>query len=259
MCLNCSGVHRGLGVHITFIRSVTMDAFKVSEVKRMQLGGNKPWREFFERHADNRLAGLSFDDATIKDRYESDVGEEWKERLSAKVEGREYVPGAKVPRAAQSQMQTPSGASSRAQTPAGARDGGAARASTPLNGTRKAQNESYFARMGAANADRPDGMAPSQGGKYAGFGNEPAPTAARQDDADWLGTFQRDPMAGLTKGFGWLGKSAKTLNDGWVKPNLQKVCRSKSQPLELRLLTRADDASWRKPISPRKRARPRRS
>ena len=79
--------------------------------------------------------------------------------------------------------------------------------------------------MGAANADRPDGVAPSQGGKYTGFGSEPAPTSTRQDDADWLGTFQRDPMAGLTKGFGWLGKSAKTLNDGWVKPNLQKVRR----------------------------------
>lgn len=224
MCLNCSGVHRGLGVHITFIRSVTMDAFKVSEVKRMQLGGNKPWRDFFDKHKDNQLAGINFDDATIKDRYDSGVGEEYKERLSAKVEGRDYVPGTKAPGTA---SVTPSGPPSRAQTPAGSRDvsgagaGAGARSGTPLNGSRKAQNEAYFAQMGAANSSRPDGVAPSQGGKYSGFGSEPAP--ARQDDADWLGTFQKDPVAGLTKGFGWLGKSAKSLNDGWVKPNLQKV------------------------------------
>ena len=40
--------------------------------------------------------------------------------------------------------------------------------------------------------------------------------------------FQKDPVAALTKGFGWftstVGKQAKTVNDGWVKPTAQKVC-----------------------------------
>lgn len=35
----------------------------------------------------------------------------------------------------------------------------------------KARNEQYFERMGAENASRPDHLPPSQGGKYAGFGN----------------------------------------------------------------------------------------
>lgn len=41
--------------------------------------------------------------------------------------------------------------------------------------------------------------------------------------------FQKDPVAALTKGFGWftttVGKGAKTVNDGWIQPNVQKVGR----------------------------------
>lgn len=38
---------------------------------------------------------------------------------------------------------------------------------------------------------------------------------------------QRDPVAALTKGFGWftstVGKTAKNVNDGFIQPTAQKV------------------------------------
>ena len=38
---------------------------------------------------------------------------------------------------------------------------------------------------------------------------------------------QKDPVAALTKGFGWftstVGKTAKTVNDSYIQPTAQKV------------------------------------
>lgn len=58
ICLSCAGVHRGLGVHISFVRSITMDAFKAQEIERMRLGGNRPWRDFFDEAEANQMAGI---------------------------------------------------------------------------------------------------------------------------------------------------------------------------------------------------------
>jgi len=210
-----------------------MDGFKVSELERMKLGGNKPWQNFFNNHKENTMTGLMFEDASIKERYDSEVGEEYKERLTAKVEGREYVEGTKssgmVGRAKEAGMER----GSRSATPVsgmGSTQALSSRSGTPLGGTRKTQNEAYFAKMGEANKTRPDDLPPSQGGKFAGFGSEPLPMrggggggGGGAGGADLLGDLQKDPVAALTKGFGWLGKSALTGYEGWVKPNVQKV------------------------------------
>eukprot|EP00934_Nitzschia_sp_Nitz4_P004116 Nitzschia sp. Nitz4//scaffold4_size323378//254722//256849//NITZ4_000700-RA/size323378-processed-gene-0.304-mRNA-1//1//CDS//3329553519//4106//frame0 len=46
-CMNCSGIHRGLGTHICFVRSVTLDEWKESEVQAMEYGGNQTIQSIF--------------------------------------------------------------------------------------------------------------------------------------------------------------------------------------------------------------------
>ncbi|KAL9058942.1 MAG: hypothetical protein Q9162_001500 [Coniocarpon cinnabarinum] len=238
-CLTCSGVHRSLGVHVSFIRSVAMDGFKVGELKRLSLGGNDPYKTFYNKHDENQLEGRTWDQATMKERYDCLPGEEWKERLTCKVEGRNFDKMEWTKKREEEQKQRESRQASRSGTPLNGRMDPPGRGQSPAtagrgsgagaaaSNNRKAANEAYFAKMGADNASRPDSLPPSQGGKYGGFGSDPGPTdGAGAGGSDWMSDFQKDPMAGLTKGFGWLGKNAKTSYDGWIKPNVQKINES---------------------------------
>jgi ADP-ribosylation factor GTPase-activating protein 1 len=247
-------------VHISFVRSITMDAFKTAEIQRMASGGNDPWRTFFDAHPLTQAEGRTFEDSTIKERYEGDVGDEWKERLSAKLEGREYVPGQK-----EKPKKTPASAAVAGETGTGA--DAASRSSTPLSGgsssmegfgfdpkdtskdtstgpgpgTEKERNEAYFAKLGSDNATRSDSLPPSQGGKYTGFGggggggmpqrtNSSASLSSgqrRSQPPPAFDEFQKDPVASLSKGFGWfasaVGKGAKSVNDSYIQPTAKTV------------------------------------
>lgn len=202
-----------------------MDAFKAAEIERMRLGGNKPWRDFFDKDERNVMAGITWDDATIAERYSGEVGEEWKERLSAKVEGRDYTPSAKPPSTSttMSFVATPVSGTSRSQTPLGSRTDSPSRGAP---GKTKVDDK-YFAGLGAANAGRSEDLPPSQGGKYGGFGSAPIEPQRGEAKLPGFDDLQRDPVAALTKGFGWftttVGKTAKSVNEGYIQPTAAKV------------------------------------
>ena len=109
------------------------------------------------------------------------------------------------------------------------------RTGTPLEGTRsdspganKAKvDDKYFARLGEENAARSSDLPPSQGGKYAGFGNTgPAQPANEQQMPDFA-EFQRDAVASFTKGFGWftntVSKTAQSVNSDFLQPGFKQV------------------------------------
>ncbi|KAK3626842.1 ADP-ribosylation factor GTPase-activating protein gcs1 [Elasticomyces elasticus] len=226
-CLSCSGIHRGLGVHISFVRSATMDALKISEIARMSAGGNKPWRDFFSSHPSNTIIDRKFEDCTISERYDSEAGEEWKDRLTAKVEGTEYVPGIAKPvvsRAKQASVED-APASGR-NTPL---DRVAAVPQRTASPGQQGRNEAFFARMGNENAGRPEGVAPAQGGKYAGFGSAPSSSSNSNSTGSVPSAdeFQKDPVAALTKGFGWLSgsvsKQAATIQKSYIAPGVSSL------------------------------------
>lgn len=219
-------------MHISFVRSVMMDSFKVSEVKRMETGGNKAWRDFWNKHEEGGNGdAVVWDKTDLRDRYNGFVGEEYKERLGCKVEGRDYVPikreTKKPAPSASSQSGTPAGGS-RSGTPA-VRTG---RPAVGAPGSQKTKNEAYFAKMGAENANRPDGVAPNQGGKYGGFGSsyDSNPGAKKEDALPTADDFQKDPVAALTKGFGWFtsaaSKAAKNVNDSYLQPGMDNIAKS---------------------------------
>lgn len=221
-----------------------MDAFKPAELERMRLGGNANWRRFFEEHPDTRMRGLTWDDATIAERYGGEVGDEWKERLSAKVEGREYVPGEKK-KTQQQAAKSGSPASSGGGESGGGCGASAAptrsgpRASTPLSGSASGSRTAspgpgkikvdvdYFARLGERNSQRPDDLPPSQGGKYSGFGSSGARPQREEQGLPALEDLQRDPIGALSKGLGWftstVTRTAKTVNEGFIQPTAKQV------------------------------------
>ena len=46
LCIECAGEHRALGVHVSFVRSLTLDALKPDELRALSLSGNDRMRAF---------------------------------------------------------------------------------------------------------------------------------------------------------------------------------------------------------------------
>jgi ADP-ribosylation factor GTPase-activating protein 1 len=192
MCLECSGRHRGLGVHISFVRSVTMDAWNPDQLKRMRAGGNGVLNAWMEAYGVARLT-------ETREKYNSRAAELYREKVKAALEGRVFTapPPSEVRGAAPApppRARNDGGGGHGARgggggdwdawgSSSGGGGGGGGGSSRAGAGeysvddlqASAAAKEDFFARRQAENASRPDHLPPSQGGKYVGFGSQPAP------------------------------------------------------------------------------------
>uniref|UniRef100_A0A8D1YAF9 ADP-ribosylation factor GTPase-activating protein 1 n=1 Tax=Sus scrofa TaxID=9823 RepID=A0A8D1YAF9_PIG len=84
ICLECSGRHRGLGVHLSFVRSVTMDKWKDAELEKMKAGGNAKFQEFLESQED-------YDPGwSLQEKYNSKAAALFRDKVATVAEGGEW-------------------------------------------------------------------------------------------------------------------------------------------------------------------------
>ncbi|KAL9654501.1 hypothetical protein ABK040_010521 [Willaertia magna] len=83
ICLRCSGIHRSLGTHITFVKSMEMDKWEEKHIQNMCLLGNERARQYFEYSIlnnqldskngiikkPNRMDNIRIVETYIKDKY----------------------------------------------------------------------------------------------------------------------------------------------------------------------------------------------
>ncbi|XP_039286695.1 ADP-ribosylation factor GTPase-activating protein 1 isoform X2 [Nilaparvata lugens] len=194
ICLECSGKHRGLGVHLSFVRSISMDKWKDIELEKMKVGGNRRAREFLESQPD-------WDDSmTIQQRYNTKAAALYRDKISTLAQGgswdaacspaQKYSPGfsASKPRSPQSGSGGSGGGGGNGYVDSSSYsygDSGGGYQNMDSQSFRD-ERDQFFARRQDENATRPENLPPSQGGKYSGFGytREAPPKSSSQEFFD---------------------------------------------------------------------------
>jgi len=84
LSIGAAGLHRSLGVKVSFVQSTTMDSWKPVHLKMMELGGNRRFNEFMATQ------GIPMD-TPIREKYSTRAARWYRENLKAIAEGSEAL------------------------------------------------------------------------------------------------------------------------------------------------------------------------
>jgi len=86
MCIECSGKHRSLGLHLSQVKSITMDKWSPKEIERVEMGGNRAMREFIDSHES------TFDETwSLEEKYQSQLLALYRDKVTMEAAGEIWI------------------------------------------------------------------------------------------------------------------------------------------------------------------------